>query len=144
MGHMGRPRGIESIDDQDVREALAFLDERDFLITRESVATIVGLTWHGLRAYHRRRGLSWVEFVADIRATSVPPLGYHGPNDPDMRSIMVPLAPDLAEALSRVALAEERPARSQAIVLIREALIRRGALPSRQPQRIIRSGTDAA
>jgi hypothetical protein len=132
----GRRAGTASIDDDDVRRAVAELRSHGRLVRRWTVAAVVGLSEAGLRSYHRRLGLTWGDFLADI-CTPFAPLDQTGEGDDgDMRSIVVMLDPDTAEALERLAITEERPARSQALVLLRDALTRRGALTSRKPRPI--------
>lgn len=128
---MSRPPGTEAIDDHDIAQAFATLTRNRTRITRHAVATEAGYADSGLRDYHRRRGMSWADFRASF--TSVPRAldGVDAPDDPCMRSLMVPTDPDLAEALRTVARRELRHPRQEAALLIREGLERRGVLPRR-------------
>ena len=73
----GRPRGTESSTNAEVRHAVAALRRQGIVVTRQNVATQLGLSPSGLRDMHRRRGLSWVAYLdllnADITVLSPSP-----------------------------------------------------------------------
>ena len=72
---MARPRGTESVPLEAIADALRVMQRDRQLVRRWTVATAVGLTEQGLRSMHRRRGLTWEQFV-DLLSTSYAPLPH--------------------------------------------------------------------
>lgn len=100
---MSRPQGSGVFDDSDVAKALESLegDER-----RWAVALEVGITDAALKSHHRRRGLKWREYVAQIRGSaslSGTRDGIELGEDGCVRGVLVRLDPPVAEAPQRLA-----------------------------------------
>jgi hypothetical protein len=140
---MSRPRGSGVFDDADVLKAIESLknDERRWVVALE-----IGIGEPALKSHHRRRGLTWHAYLEQIRGSaslSGTRDGIELDDDGNVKGVLVRLDPPMAEALLRLSRAEERPVPLQAARLLREALRRHGALPSREPQPM-RSAPDAA
>jgi hypothetical protein len=126
---MSRPRGSEVIDMDDVRAAISAVRARTGAgrTTQVAVATELGMSESGLRSWAQRRGLDWraLQTSADKLAVSCRSCPVPTGEDRDMRSLLVPLTPELAEQLRALADAERRHPRHEATVLIEEAIRRR-------------------
>ncbi len=127
---MSRPRGSSVFDDSDVAKALESLegDER-----RWAVALEVGISDSALKSHHRRRGLTWARYLVQIRSSASLSGTLNGielGDDGAMKGVVIRLDPPTAEALLRLAKAEDRAVPLQAARLLREGLKRHGVLPS--------------
>jgi hypothetical protein len=141
---MSRPRGSGVFNDGDVARALEALegDER-----RWAVALEVGISDAALKSHHRRRGLTWVRYLEQIRSSaslSSTRNGIEFGDDGAMRGVVIRLDPPMADAMLRLAKSEERPVQLQAARLLREGLRRHGVLPSSEPQPLRSAPSDAA
>ena len=125
------------IPDANVRQAMASVCRRGVPLTRAELAEELLLSEDGLRKHHKRRGLSWPEFLARARGT-VPPVSLCrvglGVEDCCMTSVQIRLDPDVVEDLKALARHERRTPRDQAAYIL-EAEIRRRRLPRRIDQR---------
>ena len=141
---MSRPVGSGVFDDSDVLKAIASLkgDDRRWVVALE-----VGIGEPALKSHHRRRHLTWCAYLEQIRSSaslSSTRDGLELDDDGSVRGVLVKLDEPVAEALLRLAKAEERPVQLQAARLLREGLSRHGVLPSREPKPIRSVAPDAA
>jgi transcriptional regulator with XRE-family HTH domain len=132
---MSRPRGSEAISLDDLQAAADRIRSRigrAAELTQLALATEAGVSESGLRAWHRRRRLSWQEFRTSLDRLAVvcrltPPCHR---DDDAMRALLVPLEPDIAERLRELARAEHRHPRDEAALILADAIRRRQRRPA--------------
>ena len=142
---MTRPRGSGLVSDDEIAAAIERL--AGTVITRGILANEVGLTEAGLKSRHRRLGLEFEKYLSRFKSFAHVMRTLNGlevGDDGAVRGVVVKLAPPEADALLRLAKSEERPVQLQAQRLLRDGLRRAGVLPSRQPQPLRSTSSDAA